>query len=217
MIIDVFSDPICPWCYIGKRRLERALARGGRNGAVVVRWRAFQLNPEMPAGGMPRKAYVALKFGGAERANEFYRNIAATGAGEEIAFDFEHIERTPNTVNAHRLIRYAARQGKDSKVVEALFRAYFLDAHDIGDIAVLAAIAAENGLDAATVRAFLDSTEDASEVRAEHEFAVSLNITGVPCFIVENRYVVTGAREPEAFMPVFDLVEDENRLAAGAD
>ena len=118
-------------------------------------------------------------------------------------------------MDAHRLILYAAGLGKNDEVVEALFRAYFLDARDIGDIEVLTAIAAGNGLDAAAVRALLDSTEDVAEVRAEHDFAVSLNITGVPCFIVENQYVVSGAREPEAFAPVFDLVEEESRLAAG--
>ncbi len=214
MIIDVFSDPICPWCYIGKRRLERALSDTGRADTTTVRWRVFQLNPDMPAGGMPRKAYGALKFGGEERAREFYRNIAAVGAGEDIAFDFEAIARTPNTVDAHRLIRYAAKQG--TNLVEALFRAYFLDALDIGDTEVLAGIAAASGLDRDAARAFLDSGQDASDVRTEHDLAVSLNITGVPCFIVENQYVVTGAREPEAFMPVFDLVEEEIRLAAGS-
>lgn len=216
MNIDVFSDPICPWCYIGKRRIERALRESGRNRATTVRWRAFQLNPDMPAGGMARETYLALKFGGAERARAVYRNIAAAGAGEDIAFAFDEIERTPNTVNAHRLIRYAARHGKDANVVEGLFRAYFLDARDIGDIDVLAAVAAGNGLNAAAVKVFLDGTQDAAEVRVEQDFAVSLNITGVPCFIADNQYVVTGAREPEAFMPVFDLIEEESRLAAGS-
>ncbi len=215
MIIDVFSDPICPWCYIGKRRLERALIESGRNRTTTVRWRAFQLNPDMPAGGMARDTYLALKFGDQERASAVYRNIAAAGAGEDIAFAFEGIERTPNTVDAHRLIRHAARHGKDANVVEGLFRAYFLDALDIGDIDVLTAVAAGNGLNAATTRVFLDGTQDAAEVRVEQDFAASLNITGVPCFIADNQYVVTGAREPEAFIPLFDLIAEESRLAAG--
>lgn len=216
MKIDVFSDPVCPWCFIGKRRLERALDARKLDEDVSIHWRAFQLNPGMPAEGMARDAYLALKFGGDARATQIYKAIDEAGAGEGIAFAFDRIERAPNTVNAHRLIRHAAGLGQDGVVVEALFTGYFLEGRDIGSNEVLADIAGESGLDRTATRAFLDSTEGTPEIRAEHDFAVSLNITGVPCFIVESRYALIGAQEPDAFMPVFDLVEQEARAAAGS-
>lgn len=214
MKIDVFSDPICPWCFIGKRRLERALETRKLGDDVSVHWRAFQLNPGMPPEGMARDAYLALKFGGDERASQIYQAIGEAGDGEGIAFAFDRIERTPNTINAHRLIRHAAGSGRDGAVVEALFTGYFLDGRDLGSNDVLADIAGECGLDRAATRAWLDGTGDEPEVRAEHDFAVSLKITGVPCFIVEGRYAVVGAQEPDAFMPVFDMAEQEARKAA---
>lgn len=215
MIIDVFSDPICPWCYIGKRRLESALGQFGRTGDTSVRWRAFQLNPGMPPEGMARSAYLALKFGGDERASQIYEAIGEAGIGVGIPFAFEKIERTPNTIQAHRLIRNAARTGHDGDLVEALFRGYFLDGRDLSDDAVLVEIAGECGMDADDSGRYLAGRGDDQEIRAEHDFAVSLNISGVPCFIVEGRYAVVGAQEPDAFGPVFDLVDEEARVAAG--
>ena len=214
MIIDVFSDPICPWCYIGKRRLESALDRFGRRGDATVRWRAFQLNPGMPPEGMARKAYLALKFGGNERASQIYEAVGQAGNEVGIPFAFEKINRTPNTVQAHRLIRHAARTGCDGALVEALFQGYFLDGRDLSDDAVLVEIASESGMDADDARRYLASRDDNEEIRAEHDFAVSLNITGVPCFIVAGRYAVVGAQHPDAFGPVFDLVDEEARAAA---
>jgi predicted DsbA family dithiol-disulfide isomerase len=125
MIIDVFSDPICPWCFIGKRRLERALELYDLTGRVTVRWRAFQLNPGMPPDGMERADYLALKFGGGERATQIYKMIREAGEGVDIPFAFDRIKRTPNTINAHRLIRFAGRSGLDGEVVEALFQSYY--------------------------------------------------------------------------------------------
>lgn len=214
MKIDIFSDPICPWCFIGKRRLERALGDRGLDTGVAVHWRAFQLNPGMPPEGMARDAYLALKFGGDTRASQIYDAIGEAGAGEGIDFAFDLIERTPNTINAHRLIRHASGPGRQGAVVEALFTGYFLDGRDLGDNGVLADIAAECGFDRAATQAYLDGAEDEPEIRAEHDFAVTLKITGVPCFIVEGRYAVVGAQEPDAFMPVFDMVEQEARTAA---
>ncbi len=214
MIIDVFSDPICPWCYIGKRRLESALDQFGRAGDTTVRWRVFQLNPAMPPEGMTRSAYLALKFGGSERASQIYEAVGQAGAEVGIPFAFDKIERTPNTVQAHRLIRHAARSGHDGDLVEALFRAYFIDGCDLSDDSVLADIAGSCGMDAGECSTYLAGRDDAEEVRAEHEFAVSLNINGVPCFILGGRYAVVGAQQPEAFGPVFDLVDEEARAAA---
>jgi predicted DsbA family dithiol-disulfide isomerase len=215
MIIDVFSDPICPWCFIGKRRLEAALAQSDRLGRITVRWRTFQLNPGMPPEGLARDEYLAIKFGGAERARQIYEAIGKAGEGVGIPFEFDKIARTPNTIQAHRLMRFASRAHKDGEVAEALFRGYFIDGRDLGDDDVLTAIGEECGLDRNALRDYLAGEEDEQEVRAEHDFAVSLNITGVPCFIVDGRYAVVGAQEPEAFMPVFELVEEEARAASG--
>ena len=215
MIIDVFSDPICPWCFIGKRRMDKALELNALAGEASVRWRAFQLNPGMPPEGMDRAAYLSLKFGGDERAAQVYDAVAAAGDTVGIAFAFDRIQRTPNTVKAHRLIGYAGRTGLDGAVAEALFRQYFLEGQDIGDDDVLCDIAAECTLDRDETRNWLAGREDEDKVREEQDFAVSLNIDGVPCFIVERRYTVVGAQEPEAFGPVFDLVREEKRQAAG--
>lgn len=216
MIIDVFSDPICPWCFIGKRRLETAISRFGRTKDVTIRWRAFQLNPGMPPEGMPRKEYLALKFGGGGRADQIYDTIREAGAGIGIPFAFEKIMRTPNTVQAHRLIRHSTLNGLDGELVEGLFRAYFIEGRDLSDDAVLAEIAGERGMAVDDARLFLAGRDGEQEVGAEHDFAVSLNITGVPCFIVDGRYAVVGAQEPDAFGPVFDLVDEEARAAASA-
>lgn len=215
MIIDVFSDPVCPWCFIGKRRMEQALELHGLTGKVTVRWRAFQLNPGMPPDGMDRADYLALKFGGDERAAQVYDAIRHAGKGVGIPFEFERIKRTPNTIKAHRLIRFAGRSNQDGAVAEMLFRYYFLEGRDIGDDDVLSEIAAKCGLDGDETRAMLAGNEEEDTVHKENNFALSLNIDGVPCFIVENRYAVLGAQEPEAFGPIFDLVREEERLAAG--
>lgn len=216
MIVEVFSDPICPWCYIGKRRLERALARDNRGGDVSLRWRAFQLNPNMPEAGMARDAYVARKFGGEAQAREIYDAIASVGESEGIEFAFERITHTPNTVMSHRLIRLAARHGKADAIVEALFRAFLLDGDNIGDRDTLVALAAGCGLDGDSVGDFLASSLDEAEVRAEHDYAVSQEITGVPCFIIDGRYALVGAQEPDAFMPLFQAAEEEHRRSKEA-
>ncbi len=205
MRIDIFSDVICPWCFIGKKRLEKALALRPP-AELVVQWRAFQLNPDMPAGGMDRKIYLEAKFGGPEAAQRIYDNVRAAGARESIPFAFERIPRTPNTVGAHRLIRFGQRGGKQDEVVSALFQAYFIDGRDIGDATALARIAGEAGLDEAAAARYLAGDEDTEQVLAEDAFARKLGIGGVPCFIFDGKYAVSGAQEPEAFLPVFDLV-----------
>ena len=206
MHIDIVSDVICPWCFIGKRRLEKALSLRP-DLAVDVTWRPFQLNPDMPPEGMERRAYIAAKFGGGAQADRLYANVAEVGAGIGIPFAFERIRRTPNTRDAHRLIRWAAAQAAADSVVEALFRAYFLDGEDIGDRAVLAAIAGRAGLDGAEARRWLDGNSDIEPVLAEDRGARRLGINAVPCFIFERHYAVSGAQEPEFFLPIFDLVQ----------
>ena len=210
MEIEIFSDVICPWCFIGRKRIARALADNG-HPEPKLRWRAFQLNPAMPPEGMERRAYLALKFGasGGGRAYEHLREI---GAKEGIAFRFDDIARTPNTLAAHRLIRHA---GEDqTALVDALFDAYFLRGEDVGDIDRLAEIAARVGRDAEAVRRFLHSDEAEQDVRREDARARAMGIQGVPCFIIDRRYAISGAQEPEYFTPLFDLVRNGNGAAA---
>lgn len=214
MRIDVFSDPVCPWCYIGKRRLERATRERPGLG-FEIHWRSFQLNPEMPPAGIARCDYLSLKFGGAERARKLYDQIARVGTSEGIDFAFERIERTPNTVDAHRLIRFAAGTAKCDDVVERLFRAYFQEGRSIGDIESLAVLAGEAGLDAGAARRHLETDEGVEAVRLEDMQARQLGIQGVPCFIIDDQYALSGAQEPEAFFPIFDLVGEESAARAG--
>lgn len=213
MRIDIISDVICPWCFIGKRRLERALALRPEIAPTLV-WRPFQLNPDMPEEGMDRRAYLAAKFGGDAHADRIYANVREAGATVDIPFAFDRIRRTPNTRDAHRLIRHAAAQGRADAVVEALFRAYFIDGRDIGDHSTLAEIAGEAGLDARGAGQWLDSPAERETVIAEDRGARRLGINAVPCFIFERQYAVSGAQEPEFFLPVFDLVKNGGQPAA---
>ncbi len=215
MLIEVISDVVCPWCFIGKRRLERALAARPEIGVEVV-WRTFQLNPDMPPEGMDRQRYLADKFGSAEHATQVYEHISETGAGDGIAFDFAGIRRTPNTINAHRLIRYAGESGENGlqdQVVELLFRRYFLEGGDIGEAESLVEVAAQAGLDADAVRAHFASDRDIDAVRAEDMNARRMGVSGVPCFIADRRYAISGAQEPEVFLRVIETAEQ----AAAAD
>lgn len=211
--IDIFSDVICPWCFIGKRRLERALKIRPLPD-LTIQWRAFQLNPDMPAEGMSRKAYLENKFGGPERAQQIYDNIRRTGDGEGIDFRFDLIERTPNTVLAHRTINLATARGTSDALVEQLFNAYFIEGVDIGDLDNLVALAEASGMDAAETRDWLEGKGGATEVMAETRFAYENGINGVPCFIFNRQYAVSGAQEPEAFFPLFDLDSSESTIVA---
>jgi predicted DsbA family dithiol-disulfide isomerase len=202
--IDIVSDVICPWCYIGKRRLERALA-AEMPGSIAVGWRPFQLNPDMPAEGMSRKDYLRAKFG-TDDGGERYKHVVAAGLEEGIPFAFERMQRTPNTVCAHRLIRMADKHDAADAVVEALFAAYFAQARDVGDLDVLADVAGSAGLDANEVRLYLASDEDETIVRAEDKHARELGIRGVPCFVIERKYMVSGAQPAELFADVFRQV-----------
>jgi len=208
--IDVFSDPICPWCYIGKKRLEEALA-ARPDVPVSIRWRTFQLNPDMPNEGMDRQAYLSAKFGGPDRAADVYGHIRKVGDQVGIDFQFDAIPRTPSTLKAHRLIRLTQRDHPDASepLVQAMFKAYFLDGRDIGDIDELVSLAVEAGLKGDPVRTYLEGNEDLDEVKAEDAFARRLGIGGVPCFIVEGKYALSGAQEPEAFLPVLDMAVQE--------
>jgi predicted DsbA family dithiol-disulfide isomerase len=189
--IEVASDVVCPWCYIGKRRLEKALASLEGEVEAEVEWLPFQLNPSMPEGGMARADYRRAKFGSIERARQLDARVAQEGAGEGIAFAFDRMERTPNTMAAHRLIDLAQSQGRGGPVVDALFRAYFEEAKDIGDAAVLAAIAAAAGVENWPAGA------DAPRVAGREEGVRELGISGVPTFIFNRESGLSGAYPPE--------------------
>jgi len=190
--IEIASDVICPWCYIGKRRLEKALALLEGEIEAEIAWLPFQLNPEMPGEGMPRSDYRRAKFGSIERGRALDARVAQEGAGEGIAFAFDRMQRTPNTVAAHRLIDLAQAQGRAGPVVDALFRAYFEEARDIGDAAVLSAIAAEHAVGG------WPEAADAQRVAAMEEDVRELGISGVPTFIFERKSGISGAYPPEA-------------------
>ena len=202
--IDLFSDVICPWCFIGKRRLERALNQRS-NPDVDISWRAFQLNPDMPKTGMHRDHYLEAKFGGPERAKTIYENIRKTGEMEGIEFEFEKIIKTPNTVLAHRLISWSKDQKISDLVVESLFKAYFYEGRDIGLIEILKEILEESNIDAESFVRYAKSDEGIDQVANDTRYAYSNGITGVPCFIFDKKYSLSGAQEPEAFFPLFDL------------
>ena len=192
MKVEIVSDVICPWCYIGKRRFEKALALVQDELEVEVAWRPFQLNPDMPRQGMPRAEYRKAKFGSAERGRQLDARVAAEGQGEGIAFAFDRMERTPNTLAAHQLIDLAQKQGRAAAVVDALFRAYFEQARDIGDEAVLRDIAARHGV------ADWPSAANEKEVAEAEESFRALGISAVPTFVLGRRLGVSGAHPAEA-------------------
>jgi len=210
--IDVVSDVVCPWCFIGKRRLEKAIAQS--DVPLEINWRPFQLDPTIPAEGKSRRAYLEGKFGTQERIKALHDNLSAAGASEDIPFAFDRIEVSPNTLDAHRLVRWAGEAGKQDEIVEALFSAYFLEGRNIGDHAVLADIAAEHGMDRDEIAARLASEEDRDVVQAEIVQAQQIGVTGVPTFIMLGRYALVGAQPPEELVQAFEAVAEKEKLAA---
>ncbi|MBT5413953.1 MAG: DsbA family oxidoreductase [Rhodospirillaceae bacterium] len=213
MHLDIVSDTICPWCYIGKRRFERALAAQPQPELTVL-WRPFQLNPDMPPEGMARKDYLAAKFGGSEGAEHAYTPVQEAGAGESIPFDFEAMPRTPNTLLSHRLIRWAGEQGNQDALVETLFKAYFTKGRDIGDLDTLVELAVLAGADGDAARRHLESEEGLREVQAEDQLARQSGINGVPAFILNRKYLISGAQPPEAFLQALTQVREEEEAGA---
>ncbi|MFJ5487162.1 DsbA family oxidoreductase [Hansschlegelia beijingensis] len=211
--IDVFADPVCPWCWIGKRRLEAALA-ARPDVEAVIRWRPYQLDPSIPPEGLDREEYLESKFDDVARLRATLDQITAIGRDEGIAFLFADITRAPNTLDAHRAIRWAAEEGPVAQgaLIERLFEAYFTEAEDISDLDVIGRAAEEAGLDWETLRDRLDSDEDVEDVREEIAQARAIGVEGVPCFIFENKLVVMGAHPPEVLVEAIDRAlgdEDE--------
>jgi predicted DsbA family dithiol-disulfide isomerase len=194
LTIDIVSDVVCPWCYVGEKRLEAALAEEA--GPVVVRWRPYQLDPTIPEGGLDRAEYMARKFGNSGRLESIHDNLTRLGAELGLPFAFDKIKRSPNTLDAHRLIRWAAAAGAQTEVVDRLFKAFFVEGRDIGDRAVLVAIAGECGLDDNEVEKALADGADSDLVRQEIEEAQAMGVSGVPFFIFGGRLGVPGAQEP---------------------
>jgi predicted DsbA family dithiol-disulfide isomerase len=194
LTIDIVSDVVCPWCYVGEKRLEAALA--DEAGPVVVRWRPYQLDPTIPEAGLDRAEYMAKKFGNSGRLQSVHDNLTRLGAELGLPFAFDKVKRSPNTLDAHRLIRWAASAGVQAEVVDRLFKAYFVEGRDIGDRKTLVEIAGECGLEAAQVEKALADGVDADVVREEIEQAQTMGVSGVPFFIFGGRVGVPGAVEP---------------------
>ena len=204
LTIDIVSDVVCPWCYIGKRKLETALALPGAAGlpAVEVRWHPFQLNPDLPAEGVSRKQYLEEKFGGPQRAAEIYERVRAAGRTAGLELNIDGIERQPNTRAAHALIAFAQQAGgtMGSEVKERLLKAYFIENRFIGDVEVLVDVAREAGLDADAARAYLSDPAQLEAVAQADGQARSMGISGVPFFIFNQKLAVSGAQDPATLL-----------------
>ncbi|MEX0340893.1 MAG: DsbA family oxidoreductase [Arenibacterium sp.] len=206
--LDVLSDPICPWCYIGKTHLETALKQVDHN-PFVIQWHPFQLNPDMPREGMDRRAYLEGKFGGKEGAVRAYAPVVEHAAAAGLTIDFEGMKRTPNTLNAHRLIHWAGIEQKQNAAVDALFNAYFVEARDIGADDVLADIADSIGMDASVVLRLLASDADLDDIRGRDAKAREMGVNSVPTFIVAGKHAVPGAQPPELWAKVIGELMSE--------
>lgn len=206
--LDIMSDPICPWCYIGKAHLDRALT-AHPDHPFVIEWHPFQLNPDMPREGMGRRAYLEGKFGGKEGAVRAYAPVVEHAEKAGLKIDFEGMQRTPNTLDAHRLIHWSGIEGKQTAAVSALFKAYFVEARDIGDHDVLADVADGIDMDAALVRRLLESDADRDDIAARDTHSRSMGVNSVPTFIVDGKHAVPGAQSPELWTKVITELRAE--------
>jgi len=195
--LSVVSDAICPWCYVGKRRLEQAFGLMGGTPQFRVAWRPFELNPQMPKAGIDRREYRMRKFGSWERSLQIDAQLTQVGKSVGIEFRYDLMKRTPNTFDAHRLIWLAGQMGVQDAMVETLFRGYFSEGRDIGDATVLADLAVEAGIEQSRAEALLDGTEGSAEVAAEEEVAMRAGLSGVPTFVLGGRVLFSGAQSPE--------------------
>lgn len=212
--LDIISDPICPWCYIGKARLDAAIAETGLNPFRIT-WRIFELNPEMPPEGMDRQTYLEAKFGGAEGAERVCSRVREEAERSGLELRFERIRRTPNTFDAHRLIRWAHAAGAQNEVADGLFRRYFERGEDISDHAVLLEVAGAAGLEREVVARLLAGDADREALRNEEAAIRRMGVAGVPCFVIAGRYVLQGAQDTATWKQV--LAELDAALARPAD
>ena len=196
--IDIVSDLVCPWCYLGKSNLEKALQ--DYHDPVVIRWHPFQLDPTIPREGIDRKAYMAKKFPDPSYLQNAHERLTSLGTSNGLKFDFEAIEKSPNTLDAHRLIQWAGEIGKQDEIVNALFKAYFEEGRDIGDHVVLIEIASAHGFEKSDIEKKLAGDDDINSVRAEIEEAQRLGISGVPFFIFNRKLAASGAQPPDQLL-----------------
>ena len=217
VLVDVVSDVMCPWCYIGKRRLEDALERSPHQ--IEIHWRPFQLDATLPAEGKDRQAYLAEKFGSAEQAGQIYKNVSDAGETEDIPFAFDKIEVSPNTLDAHRLIRWAGGSSAalQERIVEDLFQAYFIYGENIGDHNVLVRIAEDAGMDGVLVAGLLQDGADRELVQKEIELAQKMGVTGVPTFIIDNKYALVGAQPADQLVAAIDSIVSQRNANDNAD
>ena len=208
--VDIVSDIMCPWCFIGKRRLEKAIA-SLEDVTADITWRPFQLDETLPLEGKDRKKYLLEKFGGVENASRIYDAIKKAGELENIPFAFEKITKSPNTLNCHRLIKWSKSAAKQNEVVEELFQQYFVEGGDLTSKNLLAEVARKFGMDAELVSELLDSDRDLVETKSEIETARKMGISGVPCFIFAGKYAVSGAESPEVLANTMKLVIEESK------
>ena len=205
--IDIISDPICPWCYIGKTRLDRALELNPTHN-FIIEWHPFQLNPTMPKDGMDRREYLEAKFGGQKEAIEVYSNIDKTATETGLSLNFGGIKRTPNTIDAHRLIHWAGIEGRQNSIIERLFKAYFQEGRDISEHSVLTRIASAAGMDQDVVRSLLKSDADKEDIKARDTDARKRGIQGVPAFVVANEYVIQGAQTIDIWDSIIKEIQE---------
>ncbi|MCT4684006.1 MAG: DsbA family oxidoreductase [Roseicyclus sp.] len=203
--LDIISDPICPWCYIGWSNLARAL-EARPDHPLALEWHPFQLNPDMPAAGMDRRAYLELKFGGKAGALKAYAPVLEHAEAAGLPLQLDRIARTPSTLDAHRLIHWAGIEGRQTPTAVALFKAYFTHGRDIGDKTTLAEIAEGVGLDRAMIETLLEGDADAEEIRARDAHTRARGVTGVPCFVLANQHVITGAQPTDLWLNVLDEI-----------
>ncbi len=212
LILEVVSDTICPWCYVGKRRLERALALPGVP-PVQVAWKPFELNPGMPPGGMDRREYRSRKFGSWEHSLALDAQVTRAGAEVGIAFRFEKIERTPNTLASHKLLRLAGQYGRQDTVAETLFDAYFTQGLDIGDPAILVRLGQQAGLPAAAIEAVLADDDVTRSIRDEEAHNHTRNLSGVPAFLLSDRLLASGAQHEDFLADTLRRAAPDHRAA----
>lgn len=203
MDIEIIYDTVCPWCYIGKRRLDQALALRP-DIEITAHWRPFLLNPELPSDGVDRTAYLVKKFGSETRVRRIYGAIGEAGQSVEIDFAFDRIQKTPNSIDSHRLVKYTARERNADALVEALFVAYFVHGLDIGETSVLLDIGARHGLDRKDLERYLLSDEDHDAVTQDNARAHRLGVNGVPSFVFSGPMVISGAQEPQILARMLD-------------
>ncbi|TFL19031.1 DsbA family oxidoreductase [Jannaschia formosa] len=208
--LDILSDPICPWCHIGRANLFRALESRPEH-PFALQWHPFQLNPDMPEGGMDRTEYLEAKFGGPEGAARAYAPVREAAGNAGLAIEFDRIPRVPNTLDAHRLIHWAGLEGRQTPVATALFEAYFEKGEDIGDVPTLVRIGARLGLDAAMLERLFASDADADDIRARDAHARARGVRGVPTFVIAGQHVLSGAQPPEIWAQIADEIAEQLR------